>query len=203
MIWSPPRSAAACGFSTIFLRLRQLTADLQQSPAPLFHATNRHSHALGQSPGHAAAARNACLAKSAGRRNSLLSRSTRRRKARSLSMCSTKRAPTSVISPASPQKESLPPANVPEYWFYPPISLPTAAGINRFVWDLRYPHPRALPFGFFGERLDYTEYTLPDHAVPGETPRFQPPGPLRFPRNLQTRSNGGRKILSSEVARRP
>jgi photosystem II stability/assembly factor-like uncharacterized protein len=79
------------------------------------------------------------------------------------------------------EKESLPPANVPEYWFYPPVSLPTAAGINRFVWDLRYPHPNALPFGFFGERLDYTEYTLPDHAVAGETPRFQPPGILVSP----------------------
>lgn len=77
-----------------------------------------------------------------------------------------------------PERESLSPANVPEYWFYPPLTLPTAAGINRFVWDLRYPHPTALPFGFFGERLDYTEYTLPDHAVPGETPRFQPPGPF-------------------------
>ncbi len=80
-----------------------------------------------------------------------------------------------------PQQESLPPANVPEYWFYPPASLPTTAGINRFVWDLRYPHPTALPFGFFGERLDYTEYTLPDHAVPGETPRFQPTGPFVSP----------------------
>jgi photosystem II stability/assembly factor-like uncharacterized protein len=80
-----------------------------------------------------------------------------------------------------PEKESLPPANVPEYWFYPPASLPTAAGVNRFVWDLRYPHPEALPFGFFGERLEYTEYTLPDHAVPGETPRFQPPGPFVSP----------------------
>ncbi|HKN24861.1 MAG TPA: hypothetical protein VJX72_08450 [Candidatus Acidoferrum sp.] len=80
-----------------------------------------------------------------------------------------------------PEKESLPPANVPEYWFYPPDSLPTSAGINRFVWDLRYPHPTALPFGFFGERLDYTEYTLPDHAVPGETPRFQPPGAFVSP----------------------
>jgi photosystem II stability/assembly factor-like uncharacterized protein len=80
-----------------------------------------------------------------------------------------------------PEKESLPPANVPEYWFYPPISLPAAAGVNRFVWDLRYPSPTALPFGFFGERLDYTEYTLPDHAVPGETPRFQPPGPFVSP----------------------
>ncbi len=77
-----------------------------------------------------------------------------------------------------PEKESLPSANVPEYWFYPPDCLPTTTGINRFVWDLRYPHPVILPFGFFGEHLDYTEYTLPDHAVPGETPRFQPPGPL-------------------------
>jgi hypothetical protein len=80
-----------------------------------------------------------------------------------------------------PEKETLPPANVPEYWFYPPVSLPTAAGINSFVWDLRYPHPTTLPFGFFGERLGYTEYTLPDHAVPGETPRFQPTGPLVSP----------------------
>jgi hypothetical protein len=77
-----------------------------------------------------------------------------------------------------PEKESLPPANVPEYWFSPPPSLPVAREINRFVWDLRYPHPTALPYGFFGEHLAYTEYTLPDHAVPGETPRFQPPGPL-------------------------
>jgi photosystem II stability/assembly factor-like uncharacterized protein len=75
-----------------------------------------------------------------------------------------------------PVTESLPPANVPEYWLAAPPSLPVAAGVNRFVWDLRYPHPVALPYGFFGERLEYTEYTLPDHAVPGETPRFQPPG---------------------------
>jgi photosystem II stability/assembly factor-like uncharacterized protein len=84
------------------------------------------------------------------------------------------------FSSVSP-KESLPPANVPEYWFAPPASLPTAAGVNRFVWDLRLPHPTALPYGFFGERLEYMEYTLPDHAVPGDTPRFQPPGPVVAP----------------------
>jgi photosystem II stability/assembly factor-like uncharacterized protein len=78
-------------------------------------------------------------------------------------------------------KESTFPANVPEFWFYPPASLPISAGINRFVWDLRYPHPVALPYGYFGERLAYTEYSLPDHAVPGATPRFQPPGPLVAP----------------------
>lgn len=76
-----------------------------------------------------------------------------------------------------PEQESLPPANVPEFWFYPLERLPAAKGLNRFVWDLHYPHPTALPYGFFGEQLKYTEYTLPDHAVPGETPRFQPPGP--------------------------
>jgi photosystem II stability/assembly factor-like uncharacterized protein len=80
-----------------------------------------------------------------------------------------------------PSTESLPPANVPEFWFYPSIKVPTAKGLNRFVWDLRYRHPTALPYGFFGERLDYIEYTLPDHAVPGATPRFQPPGPLVSP----------------------
>jgi photosystem II stability/assembly factor-like uncharacterized protein len=79
------------------------------------------------------------------------------------------------------KEETLPPANVPEYWFYPPTALPTTLGINRFVWNLQYPHPTALPFGFFGDRLEYTEYTLPDHAVPAETPRFQPPGPFISP----------------------
>lgn len=79
---------------------------------------------------------------------------------------------------SNPAKESLPPANVPEYWFAAPPSLPTSAGLNRFVWDLRYPHPTTVPYGFFGGPLEYTEYTLPDHAVPHETPRFQPPGPL-------------------------
>lgn len=77
-----------------------------------------------------------------------------------------------------PSAETLLPPNVPEYWFAPAPALPTNAGINRFVWDLRIPHPKALPYGYFGERLGYTEYTLMDHAVPGETPRFQPPGPL-------------------------
>ena len=77
--------------------------------------------------------------------------------------------------------ETIPPPNVPEYWFYPPATLPNQAGINRFIWDLRYPHPTTLPYGYFGARLKYTEYTVPDHAVPGETPRLQPPGPLVAP----------------------
>lgn len=79
-------------------------------------------------------------------------------------------------SSASP--EPFLPANVPEYWFAPPVALPAAPGVNRLVWDLRLPHPVALPYSYFGQRIEYTEYTLPDHAVPDDTPRFQPPGPL-------------------------
>ena len=78
-------------------------------------------------------------------------------------------------------QETIAPSNVPEFWFYPPPALPNQPGINRFVWDLRYAHPTALPYGYFGARLKYTEYTVPDHAVPGETPRNQPPGPLVAP----------------------
>jgi hypothetical protein len=41
--------------------------------------------------------------------------------------------------------------------------------------------PPTLPYGYYGEPLLYTEYTLADHAVPGLTPRDQPRGPLIAP----------------------
>ena len=75
------------------------------------------------------------------------------------------------------------PPNVPEYWFKSNPSLTNKAGINRFVWDLRYPAPKALRYGYFGGALDYIEYTLADHAVPGETPRQFPVGALAVPGN--------------------
>jgi photosystem II stability/assembly factor-like uncharacterized protein len=76
-----------------------------------------------------------------------------------------------------------PPAfpNAPDYWFAPPETLPRSAGLNRFVWDLRYSHPLVLPYSYFGALIDYTEYTLADHAIPGQTPRDQPQGPLVLP----------------------
>jgi hypothetical protein len=46
---------------------------------------------------------------------------------------------------------------------------------------LRYPPPLSLPYGFFGGLAEYTEYTLPDHAIPGDTPRVQPQGPFVVP----------------------
>lgn len=72
-------------------------------------------------------------------------------------------------------------ANVPDYWFAPPEVLTTNPGLNRFVWNLEWPHPDALTYNFRGRHIDYIEYTLPDHAVPGRTPRYQPPGPLAVP----------------------
>ncbi len=38
-----------------------------------------------------------------------------------------------------------------------------------------------LPYGYYGALLGYTEYTLADHAVPADTPRQQPQGPLAVP----------------------
>jgi photosystem II stability/assembly factor-like uncharacterized protein len=77
------------------------------------------------------------------------------------------------------------PANAPEYWFAQEPALSTHSGVNRFVWDLRYPHPDTLPYGYYGNLLDYVEYTLPDHAIPGETPRYQPQGRLVAPGEYQ------------------
>lgn len=71
--------------------------------------------------------------------------------------------------------------NVPTYWFAPPAGLPTSAGTHRVLWDLRYPDPATLPYGYYGNLLTYTEYTLTWHAVKGNTPRVQPPGPLAVP----------------------
>ncbi|HZW51198.1 MAG TPA: hypothetical protein VFF05_05020, partial [Rudaea sp.] len=87
---------------------------------------------------------------------------------------------TTTAEPAPAQ-----PANAPEYWYRPMPTLPHAPGLNRFVWDLRYPHPAVLTYGYFGAHLDYFEYTLPDHAIPGETPRWQPQGPLVAPGNYE------------------
>lgn len=81
----------------------------------------------------------------------------------------------------TPPPPDLSPPNVAAYWFQPPAVLATAAGEHRFVWDLRYPIPKALTYSYYGNLLDYTEYTLTWHAVKGHTPREQPVGPLALP----------------------
>jgi photosystem II stability/assembly factor-like uncharacterized protein len=78
-----------------------------------------------------------------------------------------------------PPESSL--ANAPGYWFAKPAVLPKNPGMNRFVWNLRYPYPATLRYSYYGTHLKYTEYTLADHAIPGETPVHQPQGPLVVP----------------------
>jgi len=72
-------------------------------------------------------------------------------------------------------------ANVPEYWLAPPMVLPTSAGMHRVNWDLRYPDPPTLNYGYGGTLLDYREYTLSWHALPGQTPRTTLVGPMVLP----------------------
>jgi photosystem II stability/assembly factor-like uncharacterized protein len=73
------------------------------------------------------------------------------------------------------------PANVPDYWFAPPTTVSKLPGLNRFVWELRYPPPASLPYSYYGELLEYTEYTLADHAIPGFTQRQMLRGPRIVP----------------------
>jgi photosystem II stability/assembly factor-like uncharacterized protein len=91
------------------------------------------------------------------------------------------------------------PANVPSYWFAPEATLPKAAGVNRFVWNLRYPPPLSLPYGYYGKLLEYTEYTLADHAVPGLTPRLQPRGPLVLPGKYTVELRAGGETLRQSL----
>jgi len=72
-------------------------------------------------------------------------------------------------------------ANVPNYWFAPPTVLTTTPGLNRVAWNLRTQNPKVLPFAYSGGMLTYIEYTLADHAIPGQTPRDQPEGALVVP----------------------
>jgi hypothetical protein len=76
--------------------------------------------------------------------------------------------------------------NAPEIWFAPTPVLAKTSGLHRFVWDLRAEDPPTLTYGYFGAKLDYIEYTLPDHAIPGKTPRQQPPGAIVPAGNYET-----------------
>ena len=80
---------------------------------------------------------------------------------------------------APPPDTTMP--NVPEYWIMPALVLPTSAGMHRVAWDLRYPDPPSLNYSYYGNALDYREYTLNWHALPGTTYRSTIVGPLVVP----------------------
>ena len=67
---------------------------------------------------------------------------------------------------------------IPAYWIRMPQTLASSAGLHRWVWDLRYPAPRAAQRGF------------PIAAVPGDTPQT-PLGPSVVPGNYRVRLSLG------------
>ena len=67
-----------------------------------------------------------------------------------------------------PEEAPVPGRNIPDYWIRPPQRLATGAGLHRFVWDLRYPTPDVLQFGY------------PIAAVYRNTPR-EPQGSWALP----------------------
>ena len=81
--------------------------------------------------------------------------------------------------------------NVPDYWLAPPPLLPKTAGLNRFVWDLRYPDPEQLLYTYYGVHVNYFEYTLADHAIPHTTPWHEPQGPMVVPGRYEVRLTVG------------
>jgi photosystem II stability/assembly factor-like uncharacterized protein len=89
-------------------------------------------------------------------------------------------------------------ANVPEYWIMPPLVLPTSGGMHRVAWDLRYPDPPSLNYSYYGNALDYREYTLNWHALPGQTYRSTIVGPMVVPGTYTaTLRVGGRSYAQS------
>jgi photosystem II stability/assembly factor-like uncharacterized protein len=89
-------------------------------------------------------------------------------------------------------------ANAPEYWFEKPAVLSKNAGLNRFVWDLRVAPPPALNYSYYGEILDYIEYTLSDHAIPGDTPREQTLGPFVVPGEYEAVFIGNDQLMKQK-----
>lgn len=78
------------------------------------------------------------------------------------------------LSTAAEPVRPEPPPNVPDYWIGHPDPLTKKAGMNRFVWDLRYAAPDVL-------RHDY-----PISALYGNTPGL-PLGPIVTPGNYRVR----------------
>ncbi|HEX4962053.1 MAG TPA: hypothetical protein VF173_14540 [Thermoanaerobaculia bacterium] len=72
-------------------------------------------------------------------------------------------------------------------WLQPQAALPARAGHNRFVWDLRYPRPRAL------------EYEFSIAAVPGTDTHEVPQGLFVLPGKYEVRMTAGGRTVSQPL----
>ena len=75
---------------------------------------------------------------------------------------------------------------IPAYWLKPFTALSAAAGMHRWVWDLRYPPPTS------------SQHEYPISAVPHRTPRY-PLGPLVLPGKYTVQLTANGKTLSAPL----
>jgi hypothetical protein len=75
---------------------------------------------------------------------------------------------------------------VAEYWIGHPPALSKAAGMHRFVWNLRYADPRAMH--------PQSPYNYPIAAIVGSTP-LPPQGPLALPGKYEVRLKAGEQVF--------
>jgi photosystem II stability/assembly factor-like uncharacterized protein len=87
--------------------------------------------------------------------------------------------------PSEPQLNSV---AFPSYWFRPPERISTAAGIHRFVWDLRYPSPAAV----------FPEYSM--STAYGQNTPTEPLGPQVLPGTYYVRLVADGKELTKQLA---
>ncbi len=78
------------------------------------------------------------------------------------------------LSSTAEAMRSEEPPPVPNYWLYHPTPLPTNAGMNRYVWDLRYAAPDAI------------QHTYPISALYERT-HAEPQGPFVVPGTYEVR----------------
>lgn len=88
-------------------------------------------------------------------------------------------------SQAEPGRVEEPPP-VPNYWLYRPQPLPKNAGMNRFVWDLRYTPPDAI------------RHTYPISATYMDT-HAEPRGPFVVPARYEVRLTVDGKTYSQPL----